>query len=214
MSRQLHGFFRSLYLSVFKDFSTSGNTTNILLVLAAFDITSNIVQANKKRFLRLQMLKKLLLPHMLPHGISFLRSFLQLSLSLCLTEPITEVVGGPELHINKGSTINLTCIVKFAPEPPPTVVWSHNRQVSSQSPASSPAKCALGATHSDHVTWARASGRGWLDKSYSRVEEAPPTVKHIITFDKGLLRLLTFLRLLFAYDPHTHLPSCHVPSPR
>ncbi|XP_037932305.1 uncharacterized protein LOC119667093 [Teleopsis dalmanni] len=46
-----------------------------------------------------------------------------------ISKPITEIVGGPELHINKGSTINLTCIVKFAPEPPPAVTWSHNRQV-------------------------------------------------------------------------------------
>ncbi|XP_046867255.1 zwei Ig domain protein zig-8 [Drosophila willistoni] len=51
------------------------------------------------------------------------------SVYLNIVEPITEVIGGPELHINKGSTINLTCIVKFAPEPPPTVIWSHNRQV-------------------------------------------------------------------------------------
>ncbi|XP_022208935.2 zwei Ig domain protein zig-8 isoform X1 [Drosophila obscura] len=47
---------------------------------------------------------------------------------LNIVEPITEVIGGPDLHINKGSTINLTCIVKFAPEPPPTVSWSHNRE--------------------------------------------------------------------------------------
>ncbi|XP_036319315.1 zwei Ig domain protein zig-8, partial [Rhagoletis pomonella] len=51
------------------------------------------------------------------------------SVYLNIVEPITEVIGGPELHINKGSTINLTCIVKFAPEPPPTVIWSHNREV-------------------------------------------------------------------------------------
>ncbi|KAI8121701.1 hypothetical protein FF38_06512 [Lucilia cuprina] len=51
------------------------------------------------------------------------------SVYLNIVEPVTEVIGGPELHINKGSTINLTCIVKFAPEPPPTVIWSHNRQV-------------------------------------------------------------------------------------
>lgn len=50
--------------------------------------------------------------------------------SFFIAEPVTEVIGGPELHINMGSTINLTCIVKFAPEPPPTVIWSHNRQVS------------------------------------------------------------------------------------
>lgn len=45
------------------------------------------------------------------------------------TEPITEIHGGPDLFINKGSTINLTCVVKFAPEPPPQMVWSHNQEV-------------------------------------------------------------------------------------
>lgn len=49
---------------------------------------------------------------------------------LPIAEPITEIHGGPDLFINKGSTINLTCIVKFAPEPPPQMVWSHNSEVS------------------------------------------------------------------------------------
>nr|CAD7397651.1 unnamed protein product [Timema poppensis] len=43
-------------------------------------------------------------------------------------EPITEILGGPDLFINKGSTINLTCLVKFAPEPPPAMLWSHKRE--------------------------------------------------------------------------------------
>ncbi|XP_048509164.1 zwei Ig domain protein zig-8-like isoform X2 [Athalia rosae] len=47
---------------------------------------------------------------------------------LSVVEPITEIIGGPDLFINKGSTINLTCHVKFAPEPPPTMIWSHNRE--------------------------------------------------------------------------------------
>ncbi|XP_040154537.1 zwei Ig domain protein zig-8-like isoform X2 [Anopheles arabiensis] len=46
---------------------------------------------------------------------------------LTIVEPVTEINGGPDLFINKGSTINLTCIVKYAPEPPPAVVWKHNR---------------------------------------------------------------------------------------
>ncbi|XP_053670644.1 zwei Ig domain protein zig-8-like [Anopheles nili] len=46
---------------------------------------------------------------------------------LAIVEPVTEINGGPDLFINKGSTINLTCIVKYAPEPPPAVVWKHNR---------------------------------------------------------------------------------------
>lgn len=45
------------------------------------------------------------------------------------TEPVTEIAGGPELFINKDSTINLTCYVRYAPEPPSTIIWSHNHQV-------------------------------------------------------------------------------------
>lgn len=52
------------------------------------------------------------------------------SLLLIDTEPVTEIVGGADLFINKGSTINLTCIVRYAPEPPPAMTWSHNREVS------------------------------------------------------------------------------------
>ncbi|XP_058824456.1 zwei Ig domain protein zig-8-like isoform X4 [Topomyia yanbarensis] len=46
---------------------------------------------------------------------------------LTVVEPVTEINGGPDLFINRGSTINLTCIVKYAPEPPPAVIWKHNR---------------------------------------------------------------------------------------
>ncbi|KAK6643745.1 hypothetical protein RUM43_000008 [Polyplax serrata] len=48
---------------------------------------------------------------------------------LTVVEPITEIVGGPDLFINTGSTINLTCLVRYAPEPPPVIVWSHDRKV-------------------------------------------------------------------------------------
>ncbi|XP_055694955.1 zwei Ig domain protein zig-8-like isoform X3 [Lutzomyia longipalpis] len=48
---------------------------------------------------------------------------------LNVVEPITEIIGGHDLFINKDSTINLTCVVRYAPEPPPAMIWSHNRQV-------------------------------------------------------------------------------------
>ncbi|XP_048524247.1 zwei Ig domain protein zig-8 [Dendroctonus ponderosae] len=48
---------------------------------------------------------------------------------LTIVEPITEILGSPELHIDMESTINLTCIVQYAPEPPPSITWSHNSQV-------------------------------------------------------------------------------------
>lgn len=54
---------------------------------------------------------------------------LQYVVSTSHAEPITEIMGGPDLFINKGSTINLTCLVRYAPEPPPAMVWSHNQQV-------------------------------------------------------------------------------------
>lgn len=34
------------------------------------------------------------------------------------------------MYIDTGSTINLTCIVKHLPEPPPGIYWTHNGEVS------------------------------------------------------------------------------------
>lgn len=50
--------------------------------------------------------------------------------TLLVLEPVTIINGAPDLFVNKGSTINLTCVVKYAPEPPPTMTWSHNTNVS------------------------------------------------------------------------------------
>nr|XP_031838628.1 zwei Ig domain protein zig-8-like isoform X2 [Nomia melanderi] len=47
---------------------------------------------------------------------------------LTVVEPVTEIAGGPDLFINKHSTINLTCLVKYAPEPPSAIRWSHDRE--------------------------------------------------------------------------------------
>ncbi|KAF0772009.1 zwei Ig domain protein zig-8 [Aphis craccivora] len=45
---------------------------------------------------------------------------------LYFTEPITTIIGGPDMFINKGSTMNLTCIIKHSPEPPPLIYWTHD----------------------------------------------------------------------------------------
>ncbi|KAI5696155.1 hypothetical protein M8J75_008883 [Diaphorina citri] len=45
------------------------------------------------------------------------------------TEPKTEVLGGADVYINEGSTINLTCVVENTPEPPPLINWSHDKQI-------------------------------------------------------------------------------------
>ncbi|XP_018329310.1 T-lymphocyte activation antigen CD86 [Agrilus planipennis] len=50
------------------------------------------------------------------------------SMYLSVIEPVTTVLGGPEMFINRGSTMNLTCIVQHSPEPPPSIFWTHNSQ--------------------------------------------------------------------------------------
>lgn len=46
-------------------------------------------------------------------------------------EPSTEIIGAPDLYIESGSTINLTCVVHNSPEPPAFIFWNHNNAVSS-----------------------------------------------------------------------------------
>ncbi|XP_014212460.1 uncharacterized protein LOC106642229 [Copidosoma floridanum] len=41
-------------------------------------------------------------------------------------EPVTEILGTPDLFIDVGSTINLTCIIQHSPEPPAYIFWNHN----------------------------------------------------------------------------------------
>ncbi|KYQ49826.1 hypothetical protein ALC60_11001 [Trachymyrmex zeteki] len=60
-------------------------------------------------------------------SISFERQVLKDNFRIA-RKPVTEIVGGPHLFINKGSTINLTCYVRHAPEPPSTIIWIHNHQ--------------------------------------------------------------------------------------
>ncbi|KAI5751030.1 hypothetical protein M8J77_003541 [Diaphorina citri] len=43
-------------------------------------------------------------------------------------QPITQIIGGPDMYINKGSTMNLTCVIKHSPEPPPAIYWLHNTE--------------------------------------------------------------------------------------
>ncbi|KAK4010497.1 zwei Ig domain protein zig-8 [Daphnia magna] len=47
---------------------------------------------------------------------------------LSVVEPTTVILGGSEMHIDIGSTINLTCLIQHTPEPPDYVFWTHNQQ--------------------------------------------------------------------------------------
>ncbi|XP_018021146.1 uncharacterized protein LOC108677438 [Hyalella azteca] len=48
---------------------------------------------------------------------------------LNVVEPQTQIVGDHDIYINRESSINLTCIVDYTPEPPAYVIWKHNGKV-------------------------------------------------------------------------------------
>ncbi|XP_071442831.1 zwei Ig domain protein zig-8-like isoform X4 [Hetaerina americana] len=49
--------------------------------------------------------------------------------ALNVVVPTAAILGAPDLHVDKGSTINLTCIIKYSPEPPAYIFWYHHDEV-------------------------------------------------------------------------------------
>ncbi|XP_035702465.1 zwei Ig domain protein zig-8 [Folsomia candida] len=49
--------------------------------------------------------------------------------NLNVVVPTASILGGPDLHVDKGSMINLTCIIKYSPEPPSYIFWYHYDEV-------------------------------------------------------------------------------------
>jgi len=47
---------------------------------------------------------------------------------LKVAEPYTEILGGPNIYLEEGFTMNLTCLVKDSPEPPQYIFWYQNEQ--------------------------------------------------------------------------------------
>ena len=53
------------------------------------------------------------------------------------TEPITSIIGAPDIYINKGSNLNITCIIKNwpimdnpqSPSENQQVIWIHGKKV-------------------------------------------------------------------------------------
>lgn len=39
--------------------------------------------------------------------------------------PTADILGGPDLHFDRGSTINLTCTINFSHDPPSHIIWYH-----------------------------------------------------------------------------------------
>uniref|UniRef100_A0A1B0D0D5 Uncharacterized protein n=1 Tax=Phlebotomus papatasi TaxID=29031 RepID=A0A1B0D0D5_PHLPP len=48
---------------------------------------------------------------------------------VCVLEPSTEIIGAPDLYIESGSTINISCLVLNSPETPAYIFWNHNNAI-------------------------------------------------------------------------------------
>ncbi|XP_050721088.1 uncharacterized protein LOC127000955 [Eriocheir sinensis] len=48
---------------------------------------------------------------------------------LAVVEPETAIVGGPDVYLNTGSQLALTCTIRFSPEPPAFILWYHGDKV-------------------------------------------------------------------------------------
>merc|ERR1719225_26097 len=47
---------------------------------------------------------------------------------LQVTQPRTLILGGENVFVEEGETMNLTCLVKDSPEPPQVIFWFHNEE--------------------------------------------------------------------------------------
>lgn len=49
--------------------------------------------------------------------------------SFFIAVPTATILGGPDLYVGAGSTINLTCAIHFSSEPPAYIFWYYNENV-------------------------------------------------------------------------------------
>ncbi|KAL1130065.1 hypothetical protein AAG570_013008, partial [Ranatra chinensis] len=45
----------------------------------------------------------------------------------CCVVPTATIIGGPDIYVNYGSTINLTCTIQHSPEPPAYIFWYYSK---------------------------------------------------------------------------------------
>ena len=48
---------------------------------------------------------------------------------LLFSDPNTTILGPREVFLSKGSTLNLTCVIRGGPEKQPFILWTHNSKV-------------------------------------------------------------------------------------
>ncbi|XP_050686768.1 hemicentin-1-like [Eriocheir sinensis] len=110
------------------------------------------------------------------------------SVWLSIMEPQTVVLGGPDLYINAGSAINLTCLVKHSPKPTPYIFWYHDDVM--LNPDSGPDVSVTVSSENDHDTVSRLIIRSAAPRNSGQYKCMPATAPphsitvHVINSDK------------------------------
>lgn len=68
------------------------------------------------------VLQTTLLNRCLAHFMQIICAFIS------ILEPSTYVIGGPDMFVDIGSMVNLSCVVSYTEKPPDKVVWLHNEE--------------------------------------------------------------------------------------
>ena len=68
--------------------------------------------------LQIRLLNRCLLVHFMQIICAF----------ISIIEPSTYVIGGPDMFVDIGSMVNLSCVVSYTEKPPDKVVWLHNEE--------------------------------------------------------------------------------------
>ena len=110
-------------------------------------------------------------------------------------DPQTEISGLPEVYLSKGSTLNLTCIIRNGPAHQPFIIWTHNskvRAVVNVSPISP--KLFLSYPHREDTLVKKASG---FTRICTRVQTSE-IAKFLDVFED---QKIAKMDIIFCHDP-------------
>ena len=122
------GFSRSCWLN--KNWGKPHALDNLVLVLVNISHISKTKMKNVYQFSHMYYICKILIGKKRIFLFTLFKTYFQRNLIKYLfSVPHVRIQGSPDLHVDRGSTINLTCVISHSPEPPAYIFWYLNDEV-------------------------------------------------------------------------------------